>query len=220
VTGGCRMVATDDFLTRIGVDSKFDLPNLQWCFMETIDIQVSDERGITESTFVARCAGRPTDYRPEYADQLLEYFRKPAWDQLVDGRVVEGFFPTLAGFSCQIDKTRATLWLWATARNDDGTRKHPEFAHAFEQVKDYQEDYFVKGYMAGKYRNPGIGALIAKNLLDWKDKQEIAQTLESAVAATVASKVKLDLAEMVALAKSDAAEWNAVVRGQASDGHR
>jgi hypothetical protein len=93
--------------------------------------------------------------------------------------------------------------------------KHPEFASAFEQVKDYQEDYFVKGYMAGKYRNPGIGALIAKNLLDWKDKQEIAQTLESTVTTSLVAKVKIDFAELIALAKSDVAKGTASVTAPA-----
>jgi hypothetical protein len=87
-------------------------------------------------------------------------------------------------------------------------------------MKDYQEDYFVRGYMGGKYKNTPIGVLIAKNLLAWQDKQVIAQTLESTATATVASKAKIDFAELIALAKIDAAEWNAVVRGQASDGHR
>lgn len=145
----------------------------------------------TENPIQPRPVGRPSDYKDEYADLLLAYFQMPAWDTAVDGKMVEGWFPTLAGFCCQIGVTQKTLWNWSSATKDDGiTPKHEEFLLAYEMVKEYQQDYFTKGYMAGKYSNPAIGTLIAKNLLNWKDKQEVDQTVVAKV--EVDQKVPLD----------------------------
>lgn len=133
-----------------------------------------------------RPAHRPSDYRPEYADLLRAYFDMPAWNHVgPDGTAREGFFPTLAGFCVQIETTQPTLWTWAHKKNEDGTPRHPEFLIAYNRAKEVQADLFTKGYMAGKYVNPAMGALIAKNLLDWKDKSEVDQTINATLDARV-----------------------------------
>lgn len=130
--------------------------------------------------------GRPSSYRPEYAQQMVDYFDQPAWDVTnPDGSVTEGFFPTLAGFCCEINVTKVTLRGWANAKDMDGTPLWPEFLSAFEHCKERQEQVFSQGYMRGKYFNPMIGTLIAKNLMDWRDKQEIESQVTQTVEATI-----------------------------------
>lgn len=156
----------------------------------------------TENPIQPRPVGRPSDYKDEYADLLLAYFQMPAWDTAVNGKMVEGFFPTLSGFACQLKTTSVTLWNWANAKDENGVRLHEEFFNAYMQAKEYQQDYFVKGYMAGKYVNPGIAALIAKNIMDWKDKQELDQNTTATVTAKVTSKVALDFSDLIVHAKN------------------
>lgn len=146
--------------------------------------------------------GRPSSYRPEYAQMLIEYFSRPAWDiTRPDGTVEEGYFPTLAGFCWEIGVTKITVRQWAEAKDLDDTPLYPEFASAYNQVKERQEQIFSVGYMRGKYFNPAIGALIAKNIMDWRDKQEVAQTVQATVDQTV--NVTSGLAERLAKLKAE-----------------
>jgi hypothetical protein len=148
----------------------------------------------------SRPVGRPTEYRPEFAEMMIEYFKKPAWDVVADGKIIKGYFPTMAGFAAHIGTTRMTLWSWAAAVSQDGTPKYPEFLYTYERAKDYQEDYFIKGYLAGKYRNPAIGAMIAKNLFNWRDKQKLEQTVTAFVEPV--PKVALDFSDIVSAIKA------------------
>lgn len=143
--------------------------------------------------------GRPSSYRVEYAQQLIDYFEAAAMDTpLEEGQV--RLFPTLARFATFCGVSQETLRNWADAKDMDDTPLYPEFFVAYYAVKSYQEAYLTEGYAAGIYANPGFGALIAKNLLAWKDKQEI----ESQVTQT--SNVTVDVASSLTdvLAKAKA----------------
>lgn len=147
--------------------------------------------------------GRPTSYRPAYAQQLIDYFDRPAWDTTdAEGNVVEGYFPTLAGFCCEIRVNQMTLRGWAYAKDMDGDPLWPEFLAAYEYAKEKQEQVFTQGYMRGKYTSPTIGALIAKNLMDWRDKQEIESQVTQTSEVTV--NAGAGLAEVLAKAKAKA----------------
>jgi hypothetical protein len=115
--------------------------------------------------------GRPTDYLPEYADQLREYFDIEA------GRDVEvenskgemqavrhaADFPTLAEFACKIGVHRETLLEWS--------KKYPEFSDAYKSAKDHQERILVQNGLKGGY-HANFAIFTAKNVLDWRDKSE------------------------------------------------
>lgn len=147
--------------------------------------------------------GRPSSYRPEYAQQMVDYFNQPAWDTVdAEGNLVEGYFPTLAGFCCEIGVTKVTLRAWTQAKDIDGTPMWPEFLSSYEYCREKQEQVFSQGYMRGKYFNPMIGALIAKNLMDWRDKQELESKVTQTTDLTVS--VGSSLAETLAKAKAKA----------------
>lgn len=95
-------------------------------------------------------------------------------------------FPTLSRFATFCGVNQNTLRNWADAKDIDDTPLYPAFFRAYYAAQDYQEAYLTEGYAAGIYANPGFGALIAKNLLSWKDKQEIEQNVTATVDATVA----------------------------------
>ncbi len=146
-----------------------------------------------------RGVGRPTAYRPEFCQQLIDYFRIPvetAEDVSVpDGKggmkveriKVVNTFPTITRFADQLDVTRQTLHDWATAAHADGTLKHPEFSYAYARARDLQESLLVEGGMSGAY-DSRFASLASKNLIGWRDQVE--QKIEANV--QMAKKEDLD----------------------------
>lgn len=112
-------------------------------------------------------AGRPTAYKPEYAEMLKAYFDVPA--QVVEGegddkKVKPSSLPTLAGFACKIGVHRETLLNWAEV--------HQEFFDAFKMAKEHQERILVENGLMGYY-DKTFAIFTAKNLINWRDKQEV-----------------------------------------------
>jgi transposase len=124
--------------------------------------------------------GRPTLFKEEYANQLIEYFdiepfeRRPLLDKEGNEKgseIVPAKFPTLARFAVSIGVTRDTLYEWATAKNEDGELKHPDFSYAYKKAKEYQEAILVEGAMANAF-HANFSIFTAKNVLGWRDKME------------------------------------------------
>ena len=154
--------------------------------------------------------GRPSSYRVEYAQQLVNFFENAAIDEYedreVDGQMTKvlvrkGFFPTLARFATMCGVDQNTLRNWANAKDMDDTPLHPEFFRAYSLAQSLQEVVLAEGYTSGQWVNPGFGALIAKNLTTWKDKQEIESQVTQTVAMTTQQRVEIDFSDIVAEAK-------------------
>lgn len=64
-------------------------------------------------------AGRPTDYRPEYCDTVIELGKQ--------GKSV-------VQMACALDVVRQTMLDWCKA--------HPEFLDAFTRAKQYSQDWW------------------------------------------------------------------------------
>lgn len=146
-----------------------------------------------------RPRGRPTEYRPEFVDEIISYFDIEV-ESIVDVDVVDkdgktrtekktvlNTFPTITRFAAKIGVTRETLHDWATAKDRAGALKHPEFSYAYARAKDSQESLLVEGGMAGVY-DPRFAVFAAKNLSGWKDQVET----KSEVSITNATTSELD----------------------------
>jgi len=124
--------------------------------------------------------GRPTKYDPAFCRQLIDFFDVEAYreDVVNEGstreriQIVPVKFPTLQRFAAEIGVTKQTMWNWATAQDEDGTRKHPEFFDAYTRAKDLQEAVLVEGAMVGAY-NPQFAGFAAVNICNWRSKQQI-----------------------------------------------
>lgn len=125
-------------------------------------------------------AGRPSSYKTEYADELKAYFDVPA--QVVEGegddkKIKPSSLPTLAGFACKIGVHRETLLNWAEV--------HREFFDALKMAKEHQERILVENGLMGYY-DKTFAIFTAKNLINWRDKQEVEHSgkigLESIIA--------------------------------------
>jgi len=124
--------------------------------------------------------GRPTVYKPEYCQELLDYFSIPAYNILEvrdnagnvkEVKPIPNLFPTLARFACNIGVTRETLHDWATKENEDKTLRYPDFSYAYKKAKEYQEANLVEGALSGAYAQ-AFAIFTSKNVLGWKDKTE------------------------------------------------
>lgn len=139
--------------------------------------------------------GRPTIYKPEYAEGLREYFNKrPIESEIIDGERVEvkNPFPTLARYATNIGVHRETLLEWS--------KTYPEFSDAYKAAKALQEANLVEGAMCGAY-SQAFAIFTAKNVLGWKDKTEVDKTVKSdskvELSGSVSHKVHLDFSDIV-----------------------
>ena len=119
--------------------------------------------------------GRPCGYVENYPQMLIDYFSKEtAYKEITRNIMTKNGpieitekemndFPTLAGFCTSIGIYRQLFFEWC--------RKFPDLSDAHYKIKEIQEDKLVqvgmRGLSAGTFT-----ALVAKNLLSWKDKVE------------------------------------------------
>ena len=121
--------------------------------------------------------GRPSLYKREYAQMLVEHFdvQPGEWSTITlrDGSEKSVWrantLPTLAGFCRKLLITQKTLHNWANEIDDSGNPKRPDFLHALRVIKEFQEDIFTTNGLSGAYAGP-FAALAAKNILDWREK--------------------------------------------------
>lgn len=108
--------------------------------------------------------GRPTKYRPEYCQQLLDYFTLDPYKQLVDEdnnpTGLPPKFPTIERFSESIGVVKNTVYDWA--------KKHTDFSDALKRARDKQKAFLTEAAMAGIYDRTFI-LFASKNLINWSD---------------------------------------------------
>lgn len=118
--------------------------------------------------------GRPSKYKEEYCQALLDYFSVEPYREVMkkivtkQGDVIEipeneaNDMPTLAGFAISIGIHRDTLLEWS--------KQYPEFSGVYKRAIEFQENFLVVNGNKGLI-NPAFGIFTAKNILKWKDKQ-------------------------------------------------
>lgn len=125
--------------------------------------------------------GRPTKYKKEYCQELIDYFDQPPQEPLykktyfINGQVKSEDpvvqpqeFPTFQGFAHFIGIDVVTLERWRD--------KHPEFCRAYTRAKQIQEDVWLRESMAGRY-NAQFAKFFGVNCLGYKDKVEQETTI-------------------------------------------
>lgn len=138
--------------------------------------------------------GRPTKYKEEYAQMLIDYFNEDVVKEIKT--ITEGkgksewrkeevryealFFPTLELFANEIDVNDDTLVEWAKAKYPDdyhdkslaGTLKHPEFTAAYTRAKRIQKGLLLQFALIGKL-NPGFAQFFAINEYGMQSKSVV-----------------------------------------------
>jgi hypothetical protein len=125
---------------------------------------------------------RPTKYKEEYCDMILEYFDiDSGYDVEVENSkgVMQSVrhasnLPTLAGFARKIKVHRDTIHHWANEQNENGELIRPDFSDALKLAKECQEDILVQNGLKGGY-NATFAIFAAKNIIGWRDTKEVTE---------------------------------------------
>lgn len=112
----------------------------------------------------ANPVGRPTDFREEYVQMMLDYFNPEA-----PGAIM----PLMAGFAWKLGVTRQTVHNWAHAKDEAGNLVRVEFFDVYERCRHAQEVVLTEGMLSGRMQNASYAALLAKNTFGWRDKQDL-----------------------------------------------
>lgn len=122
-----------------------------------------------------RKRGAPEKYKPEYCQELIDYFQAPldkaatAGTRIDDeGREYE-FQPvvlpaTFAGFAAAHDVWRDILQRWAES--------HPDFDDAMKKAKELQEQLTTQMGASGGFKT-AFAIFMMKNTAGWRDKHDV-----------------------------------------------
>jgi len=146
-----------------------------------------------------RAGGRPTKYKPEYCQQIIDFFdvepyedveiphyhpgtKKVVW---TDKKRMPRKLPTLRDFGKSVAVDYSTVWNW--------TQEHKEFFDAVTRAEELRKDFLIQNGLQGLY-NPKAFTFVAVNLTDMRDKKE--QTTTSAVTITLGDEERAILRDM------------------------
>lgn len=141
--------------------------------------------------------GRPTKYDPKFASMMIKFFSGPKFERFIKSEkqttksngttekwVEYGYrcrdLPTLNKFARKIGVNGDTIVEWAEAKYPltfevkalAGKLKYPEFSAAYNTVKELQKEFLSDNALKG-FSPPASFIFVAKNITNWKDKQEV-----------------------------------------------
>lgn len=135
-----------------------------------------------QATPILTQMGRPSTYKPEYAQMLIEYFDVPPVREIPetwynpDGSVKRESMKLVAnppahigGFARKLGVSKMAVYEWA--------RKYPDFGYAMIHARDMRRAMIIDNALAGLY-NPLFAKLAAANLFGWHDRQDVNHTGE------------------------------------------
>lgn len=112
-------------------------------------------------------AGRPTDYKPEYCEEIIRYFDQAPYEITSDdkGRLIVNPrpLPTKERFAHMIGVHKDTLQEWA--------KVHPEFSVAYKKAGQLQCEALSNGGLMGAY-DKTMAIFLLKNNHGMADKVE------------------------------------------------
>lgn len=117
-------------------------------------------------------AGRPTAYKKEYCQMMIEFFDQPLYvikeketasggRKLVLKEEVPNSLPTFERFARKLGVEHDTLRNWC--------KKFPEFFGAYQICKDIQKDFLIEHGSKGNY-NAAFTKFLAVNVTDLRER--------------------------------------------------
>lgn len=111
--------------------------------------------------------GRPTKYREEYCERVIEFFSGERYKVTGenDGKLSKtaNDLPTFERFASSIDVHVDTLHEWK--------KVHPSFSESYKKAQQLQKDFLITNALLGLYNNT-FSIFLAKNITDLRDKVE------------------------------------------------
>jgi predicted transcriptional regulator len=114
--------------------------------------------------------GRPSNYRPEYCQELIEYFSSEPTKEVKtifqgknwtkeEVKIIPNKLPTFEGFAKKLGTYKDVLLRWK--------ERHREFHTAWMRAKDYQQEALVQGAIQGVYDSK-FSQFLACNITPFK----------------------------------------------------
>lgn len=119
-----------------------------------------ETRGLIVEEIKKKLQGRPTKYKEEFCDAIVEYFDITPTDS--DGNARDPRFFSV--FARTIGVTHTCLLEWA--------RKYELFSLAYSQAKQLQEQHLVINALQNRY-NASFAWRAAMNMFGWRDQQNL-----------------------------------------------
>jgi hypothetical protein len=150
--------------------------------------------------------GRPSLYREEYCQQLVDYFTVEEYTEREvtvtkkDGSEFTRFVqePTplrfLEDFAWDIGVSFRTLERW--------TERYPDFRRAYTRAKELQKAHLIKNATAGRF-DARFAIFTAKNITSMRDKTEVEHSGELKGNGGVSDTVALELLSKYGKPKTD-----------------
>jgi hypothetical protein len=111
--------------------------------------------------------GRPTKYKPEYCEKIIEYFSRSPYVENSKGEKKPNDLPYFAEFASQIDVSFETLLEW--------TKKHSEFSDSYKRAAELQKFFLIQNTLLGLY-NSTFAIFTAKNITDMRNVETMEHT--------------------------------------------
>lgn len=135
-------------------------------------------------------SGRPSKFKPEYIQLILEYFDvEPYKKEIMETseeyfqsgvlkkksektRLIPNKLPTLFGFARTIGVAYKTVWSWAFEKEEEKlTDDLKAFRNAYNEAKEMQKEFIISIGLSGAANAP-FAIFTAKNVTDMRDKVE------------------------------------------------
>ena len=106
--------------------------------------------------------GRPTKFEKKFCKELVKHCARGGH---------------MNDFCTQIGVSQSTIYLWASARNEDGSFKYPEFVEAKKTAEAFSHRYWAEIGRRGivgsiKGFNASAWIFLMKNKFNWTDRQD------------------------------------------------
>ena len=112
-------------------------------------------------------AGAPTKYKPEYCQEIVEFFDvTPSLEDVIAKKMNNGVveLPLFEKFAAKIDVHVETMLNWC--------KEYSEFFESYKKCKEMQKSFLIQAGLNGLY-NPAAFCFVAKNCTDMRDKHEL-----------------------------------------------
>jgi len=120
--------------------------------------------------------GRPTKYKPEYCQEIVDYFSGPL-TELITKAVI-----TKDGKVKEIQELKATPVKWledfawdrgtSTKIMEEWAQRYPDFRAAYARAKDLQKRHLAQCTIDRLYE-PMFAKFLAQNITDMRDRAEL-----------------------------------------------
>lgn len=110
--------------------------------------------------------GRPTKYKPEYCQEIVDWFKAHKIPQEFELKKPP-VFPTIERFATNINVCKDTLYEWG--------KVYPAFSDALKKAHEIQMAIWQEGSMRGLFP-PAFTIFLGKNVFKWTDKHDVNHT--------------------------------------------